>query len=209
MSMRQWITLIEVQETDTEVPLEFNKIDGVSRPAHNSEGNVISPTLDGQIEFWRWFGKSKVVDQHGRPLVVYRGDQIGKSSFTGRENPRNYIQGNIFFTSERGVAKGYSPHRTNSYLSSKDMDESHGLYSMYLKILNPAMIDAKDESWDRIPLSGKLKKSIGSDFIQIDDLALYIQQSTKLDGLIAKDVFDQFGGGDQLVVFSNDQIRLV
>ena len=36
-----------------------------------------------------------------------------------------------------------------------------------------------------------------------------MQQNTKNDGLIVKDVFDQFGGGDQFVVFSSQQIKLV
>jgi len=185
------------------------EVAGVHHPIHNSENALIAPTSDAQIAFWRWFGKSKIIDPYGRPLVVYRGDRPGKSNFTGRDDPSNYIQGNIFFTSERGIAKGYTPHRTNSYLASSDMNQSHGLYSAYLRITKPLVVDAKGEDWSMIPLVGRLKKAVGSDGIQIDDLALHVQQNTKHDGLIVKDVFDQFSGVDQFVVFSSQQIKLL
>ena len=197
---REWITPAPPQIGTVE-------INGVRRPLYNSKNLLIAPTLDTQIAFWRWFGKSKVVDQHGRPLVVFRGDQIGKSEFSGREDPSNYIQGNIFFTNDMDIAKGYSPHRTNSYISSKDMNETHGVYSRYLKIERPVTIDARGGDWSRIPLFGRLKKALDCDALQIDAIALYVQQHTKNDGLIAKNVWDQFGDGHQYVVFSGAQIK--
>jgi len=184
------------------------KVDGIVRPIHNSEDSLIAPTTEGQIAFWRWFRNSKVIDEHGRPRIVFRGDRPGKTEFTGREDPSNYIQGNIFFSSARAVAKGYTPHRTNSYLASKDMNHTHGLYAAYLKIEKPAVMDAKDGDWSRIPLSGRLKKAVGSSTIQIDDLALFVQTKTSYDGLIVKNVWDQFGDGDQLIVFNSQQIKL-
>lgn len=39
--------------------------------AKNSEGNLIHNTPRGIYNFWKWFGRSKVVDKQGRPLVVY------------------------------------------------------------------------------------------------------------------------------------------
>lgn len=45
----------------------------MSHPDYNSEGRLIHPTAEGRAAFWRWFGNSKVVDDQGRPLVVYRG----------------------------------------------------------------------------------------------------------------------------------------
>jgi hypothetical protein len=198
---RQWIT-------DDPAQTQTAEINGVQRPLYNSENGLIAPTVDAGVAFWRWFGKSKIVDQHGRPLVVHRGDKIGKSEFTG-DGVRSYIRGNIFFSSDRGIAKGYTPHRTNSYLASKDMNRSHGLYSAYLRIEKPVIVDAKGEDWSRVPVSGRLKTAIGGyGALQIDDLALHVQQNTQNDGLIVKNVGDQFGDGDQYVVFSNQQIKL-
>ncbi|MFA5488319.1 MAG: hypothetical protein WC284_03785 [Candidimonas sp.] len=183
-------------------------VDGITYPIHDSENSLIASSEKEQTKFWKWFRNSKVVDQYGRPLVLYRGDIVGKNKFTGKENKTSRIQGNIFFTNTKYVAKGYTTHRTNSYISSNEMNHSHGLYSVYLKIQNPLTINAKGEDWSRIPLSGLLKKKIGWNSIQIDELALYIQENTSNDGLIVKDVWDQFGDGDQYVVFSSDQIKI-
>lgn len=204
--LRQWVT-----DDDPEPVMRTVDVGGApGRPIHNSENALIAPTSDAQVAFWRWFGKSKITDQHGRPLVVYHGDRPGMTSFTGREDPSNYIQGNIFFTNDRGVAKGYTPHRTNYMLAPKEMNTSHGMYSAYLRMEKPLVVDAKGESWSRVPVAGRLKKAIGGyGAIQIDDLALHAQQTGKNDGLIVKDVWDQFGGGDQFVVFSSQQIKLV
>ena len=202
--LRQWVT-----DADPEPMMQTVAVNGVPRPIYNSENALIAPTEDAQVAFWRWFDKSKIVDQHGRPLVVHRGDKLGKSDFTGREDPSNYIQGNIFFTSERDVAKGYTPHRTNYMLDPKEMNQSHGLYSAYLRVERPLVVDAKGKHWSRIPVAGRLKKAIGGyGALGIDDLALHAQQTGKNDGLIVKDVQDQFGWGDQFIVFSNQQIKL-
>lgn len=172
-----------VQGQDGVPPItETIVVDGVTRPIHNSEGTLIAPTKDAQIAFWRWFRKSKVIDEHGRPRVVHHGDKPGKTEFTGREDSSNFIQGNIFFTNSRYVAKGYTPYRTNSYISSNDMNQFHGLYSAYLRMEKPVVVNARGKDWSRIPLSGRLKKVIGSGAIQIDDLALHVQQNTKGDG---------------------------
>lgn len=57
------------------VPVKSDTItvDGVERPTLNSEGNPIHSTEEGVRNFWRWFGDSEIVDDDGRPLVVYRG----------------------------------------------------------------------------------------------------------------------------------------
>ena len=46
---------------------------GVPLPNENSLGNKIIPDDDKEkiINFWNWFGDSKIVDKQGRPLVVY------------------------------------------------------------------------------------------------------------------------------------------
>lgn len=49
------------------------EVDGVKRPTTNSKGQPIHPTEEGVRNFWKWFGDSKVVDEQGRPLVVYHG----------------------------------------------------------------------------------------------------------------------------------------
>lgn len=48
-------------------------IDGKKKAVRNSAGNRIAKTEEGLRAFYEWFGDSKVVDENGRPLVVYHG----------------------------------------------------------------------------------------------------------------------------------------
>jgi hypothetical protein len=43
------------------------------RSTINSQGRIIASTPEGIEQFWRWFGKSRLKDRDGRPLVVYHG----------------------------------------------------------------------------------------------------------------------------------------
>lgn len=49
------------------------EIDGVARSTTNSDGQQIAPDEAGVRAFWAWFGDSKVVDDQGRPKVMYHG----------------------------------------------------------------------------------------------------------------------------------------
>lgn len=43
------------------------------RPTTNSEGSPLTSSAKDRASFWKWFGKSKITDADGRPLVVYHG----------------------------------------------------------------------------------------------------------------------------------------
>lgn len=59
-------------------------VDGVRRPIDNNEGGLIHPTEEGVRNFWRWFGDSRVVDENGRPLVVYHATTSSFDAFETR-----------------------------------------------------------------------------------------------------------------------------
>ena len=87
------------------------QVDGQERPTRNSKGKLIHPTTEGIENFWKWFGDSKVVDGQGKPLVVYRGDEIVRSDFsTGYDNL------GIFFTDSKDDATAYGTNITHVYL---------------------------------------------------------------------------------------------
>lgn len=77
--------------------------------------------------FWKWFGKSKVVDSNGDPLVVYHGTDSDFNQFylpgeiEGR-HPSSAL--GIFFTASKLVAKEFSnshpPKIVPAYLSIKN-----------------------------------------------------------------------------------------
>ena len=98
----------------------FNFIDGKERPVYNSEGNRIAKSEKALRAFYAWLGDSKVVDEQGRPLVVYHGtsaefdvfdvNKIGKNNFK--------LGGGFYFTNQQREAKGYGK-TFNVYISIK------------------------------------------------------------------------------------------
>jgi len=82
--------------------------------------------------FKRWFGKSKVVDESGNPLVMYHGSKKDFTAFDKRflngENGRSEGAG-FYFTSDRDIASSYST--------------GGKLFEAYLAIEKPLPYDAK------------------------------------------------------------------
>lgn len=62
------------------------EVDGVRHPVSNSEGKPIAGTVAELRNFYRWFGDSKVVDEKGRPLVVYHGTEADFEAFGRSED---------------------------------------------------------------------------------------------------------------------------
>lgn len=92
--------------------LPMNTIDvvGKQRPTSNSKDKLIHQANEGIRNFWRWFGNSKVVDEQGRPLVVYHGTPADISAFeptrAGEYGAR--FADAVFFSSDPAVAGAYS-----------------------------------------------------------------------------------------------------
>lgn len=68
------------------------RVAGKPRPTRNAKGGLISPTLEGIRNFWRWFGDSRAVDVSGRPVVYYHGTHKSFDEFT----TNNALGGAIF-----------------------------------------------------------------------------------------------------------------
>ncbi|MDD3230277.1 MAG: JAB domain-containing protein [Oscillospiraceae bacterium] len=98
-------------------------VDGIERPATNSEGNPIAQTEEGIRNFWKWFGESKVVDEDGRPLVVYHGTDAEFNEFIPSKR-------GIWLTPNKERAKGYAQNRTNN-------SGSEIIMPLYANIKNP------------------------------------------------------------------------
>ena len=83
--------------------------------------------------FRRWFGKSKVVNMEGRPLVVYHGSP--QEDIEVFEAPSRRRAPAFFFSDDPDLAGEYG---TN-------------LYSVYLSMVRPLVVDAKGADWLEIP----------------------------------------------------------
>lgn len=108
------------------------EIDGVYKPTTNSNGDFIHSTIEGIINFWKWFDNSKVVDEFGKPLIMYHGTQNDFDEFnTDRELGAHF--GNV---------------KQANHITSKKIGDAHFKYYQnnlggqsiipaYLSIKNP------------------------------------------------------------------------
>lgn len=95
-------------------------VDGVERPTTNSEGKPI-PNPEN---FWKWFGDSKVVDDQGRPKVVYHGTAMDFEVFGG--DPVPYIRGYFFSDKSDGTPSA--------------MGDGINIIPVYLSLQNPKTV---------------------------------------------------------------------
>jgi len=136
--------------------------------------------------FKRWFGKSKVVGPDRKPLVVYHGTRyVGRECFTVFDPSRSKENNGFFFTDDLEVAHtyggaGFYPPRGNY---------DCGVYPVYLRMLNPLVVDAEGAYGFRLPLriwtpEGELTS------ISTDNLARRVKEKGYYDGIIIKNVRD-------------------
>lgn len=126
---------------DAENPVydgEIININGQDKTVYNSNGERIAQSKEALENFYRWFGNSKVVDEQGRPLVVYHGSHADFDTFSkefiGKGRGKIWGDG-FYFTSDRkhaeSIALGFFGKGKEAYL-----------YPVYLKIENP-YVDGK------------------------------------------------------------------
>jgi hypothetical protein len=140
------------------------EVDGVRRPDSNSQGQIIYPMsrgMQGLVNFWRWFGDSKVVDEQGRPRVMYHGT---RADFDVFDTTRYSMWGEgAFFTSDAetaaiyaGNAQGDGPPRVIPvYLKVESDDDGsitdRGVMGLTVQVKSPSNIKSatgNDGSFD-------------------------------------------------------------
>lgn len=129
---------------------ETIEVDGKERTVYNSNGDRIAKSKEALTNFWRWFGDSKVVDEQGRPLVVYHGTSSKFDTFSIDESGKNtgtaiYGQG-FYFTTDKEVATKWGAKRGEPIVMS-----------VYVKLENPNMVkeleypkDSKEKGFDGV-----------------------------------------------------------
>jgi hypothetical protein len=198
----KYLTLMRGMPEDDEVKKQFRervlKFNPSHEPAGSAVGGRFARKQTSTPEFKAWFGGSKVVDAKGRPLVVYRGDRDGKTQFTGMDDKTIVpeLRGNIFFTSSLSIGERYA--------------RGGKLYSVYLALKNPLIVDAGGNSWFEVPAPQEIKDEWGDPdkTVPIDNVASWARKHG-YDGLIVREVIDQWGDGDQFVAFLPEQIKFV
>lgn len=179
-----------------DLPMSTIEVDGKQRPTSNSNGQPIHPTSEGIRNFWRWFGDSKVVDEQGRPEVLYHGSpENGIEFFDAKREGKNtgaatkdHALGGFYFTSAPNVADTYA--RTIEVEMANVAEQEFGIepkgkipksttYPVYLSLKNPITL--------RMP---------------VQNSALSMARDAGHDGAILKS-----RGGDEYVAFEPEQIK--
>ncbi len=93
--------------------------------------------------FQKWFGRSKVVDEAGNPLVVYHGTGGDFEQFNTAGGTGKTFGSGSFFSSSPDVANTYATGSAQNVMPS------------YLAMDNPAVFDANGARWNRMGKSVK------------------------------------------------------
>lgn len=113
------------------------QINGKKRAARNSTGRRIARTEEGLRAFYEWFGDSLIVDEKGRPLVMYHGTVAEFDVFNVKKQGKNdtgFFGRGFYFTPIERLARYYAYNKI--------------VMPVYLKINNP--LDLSDIAYEEI-----------------------------------------------------------
>lgn len=199
--------------TEEELPPATRQQWDASKPAPKEEAKPdakAKPERKGATPFNAWFGKSKVVDDAGKPLVLFHGSSV-KDIEAFRNGTTAY---GIFFSDSIKSAAYYNPKADTN--SPQDSD----VYRVYLHAVKPA--DFRDEAVlkkiaakaGKKAMLDEIKERMGTgDLYAIDsgrtqDALVRTAQEMGYDGVIMPDA----SGGDMAnsyIVFEPTQIKAV
>ena len=156
---------------------------GKKRPTKNSDGQPIAKSEPALRNFWNWFGDSKVVDDNGRPLVVYHGTGAKFDTFDLS------LSGRAFFTDSEIVADTYQDFRGKR--------DTANTMPVYLKLSNPLFVDFGNNSYRDVPdnINDEIQEYLLDRFdnlsqASLDEIVDYAIYETNHDGVIAKNIKD-------------------
>jgi hypothetical protein len=160
-----------------------------------SEEGFVDP-IKQWPQFKQWFGNSKVVDEAGKPKVVYHGTQKDFEAFDPKaphQSP-NTDDSVLFFTNHPAIAETYSGKN----------ETGSNIIPAYLSLKNPMVIDGLDR---RTNTPFPLFKVVRED-------AIKHAREKGYDGIIVKNTADRGGYGypdtgptDVYIVFNPENVK--
>ena len=112
------------------------KVDDREVPTRDSENRLIysgyegpdvfgietRPTKEGLQNFWRWFGKSKIVGGGRRPLVMYHGTARDITNFVPKQAGSVFITRSPKFAEEFSLySRGYMTINFTDFMSDQQI----------------------------------------------------------------------------------------
>lgn len=211
-------TMTQAQRAELEARLmQSMSRRGGQQSVKDQEGGLFSAERDQDTlfqtaqtetpEFKRWFGDSKVVDENGRPLVVYHGSPDARfmgedATFKGPAERYGIGEesGVHWFTKDRAVAATYAVDaRAFDYQNAEPQ-----IIPTFLKMENPLVIEANGKAWREAQSRGKTRDVIDQ------------AKEDGHDGVIIRNVRDDYSSyegnrtgkaTDTYAVFDSRQIK--
>lgn len=143
---------------------ETIEIDGRPRATRNSAGYPIARDEAGVRAFWAWFGDSKVVDDQGRPLVVYHGTASEFDAFSKKADAKHIDLPGFFFTPDPAIAQRFADSASRKPFRDKDGYiegfEGASIVPTYLSIQSPDEIALDDAETGRMSNASRVRSLI-------------------------------------------------
>lgn len=149
---------------------EFIDFMGQKRPTRNSLGDYIGNSIEAIQNFYKWFGNSKVVDNEGKPLVVYHGSKTQFDKFDinkiGTVTDTGSYGSGFYFTRDYNLAKIF-------------IEQNGIIYNVYLNIKNPLVFNTEND----IPIIKMVNDAIDKEYS--NNFSKYVKNKG-YDGIISK-----------------------
>lgn len=142
-------------------------VDGVQRPTRNSLGQQITRDERTMRNFWRWFGDSKVVDEQGRPQVIYHGTNAAVDFVEFKPS-----------THELGIHVGTTFQANGFAADMPRITASAGsrVYPMYARIQNPLRLTDRGGFTSRNNVIAQLRNLGLITDAEIEKLAYFVDK---------------------------------
>lgn len=175
-----------VTKTQQTVPVSApeKKVDtsAIKQDDFENEGFLYNIESKPQTEtpaFKKWFGDSKVVDEDGKPLVVYHGTKRSFGIFAPyaekatRGGQALYDVGAMFFTADTDLATAYSgviKGMRGYHAWPPESAYGGNVMPVYLSLKNPLVINAENQIYHKVEEAIRKAKRDGYDGVIINNL---------------------------------------
>lgn len=208
---------------------ETIEVDGKERTVYNSNGDRIAKSKEALTNFWRWFGDSKVVDEQGRPLVVYHGSDVsGIEVFDNQANQTKQRQigaeKGYFFTDSKKVAerfrtpeqrKAESKYYAENTIREPVTEEKYDAQGRYLGSVHytkTTLPESKNFGLYPVYLKAESVNEYSGEDIGVGEeraTALESAKQSGKDGVIIYKADTGAGIANEYIVFDSTQIKSV